>query len=125
MTRRLHTRSGIFFNNPYVVRVDYADGSINDNAEFEKHYHTLCKKTYALTDDTWGCSPLVTSVDVGDDNISVRYTVRGYFVFKNKIDALQFKLSCDITNIRVHMWPSKLEFTIHEFIEDPALQQSI
>jgi hypothetical protein len=125
MTKLLHTRSKIFFPNPYVVMVEYTDSPTGDVSMYEKHYRNLCKKTYTLMDGTWGCTPLVTDVNVAEDNISIGFTVRGYFVFKNEIDVLQFRLSCDMTNRRVFIWPSKLDFTIHEFVEDPALQQTI
>jgi hypothetical protein len=124
MTRRLHTRSKIFFNNPYVVRVEYTNGPAFIEAAFENHYRKLCKKIYLLIGGTWGHSPLINDV-FAEDDLSIKYTVRGYFVFQDKSDALQFKLSCDITNIRVFMWPSKIDFTIHEFVEDSTLQQAI
>lgn len=116
MTRLLHTRSKIFFNNPYVVRVEYQTES---DLAIEDHYRKLCKKTYMLMDGTWGHSPVIFDV------LPINYAVRGYFVFQSEDDALQFKLSCDITNIRVFMWPTKIEFTIHEFVEDSTLQQTI
>ena len=124
MTRRLHTLSKIFFDNPYVVRVEYTGGPIGINDAFEKHYNSLCKKIYTLMEGTWGHSPLICDVFTEDD-LSIRFTVRGYFIFKDEMDALQFRLSCDITNVRLLMWPSKLKFTIHEFVEDSTLQQSI
>ena len=135
ISRKLHSRTKIFFPNPYVVRIQYINltGAIDN-------YRKIIKNTYNLIKGTWGYSTLEDeSVEIKDANESVltSYKVsmnnqtlgafwgvssfmvkRGYICFKDEIDAMQFRLMIDANAIRVNMWPVKW-FTIHEYIEIP------
>lgn len=136
MTKRLHTRTKIFFKNPYVVRVQY-DSNMLDS-DVEKRYRTLCRRAYKEIKGTWGYSNLEYEQQRGPSPSSVVQTVpgfnganlviqhlfddynfvqRGYFVFKDEMDALQFRLSIDTSSLSVKIWPERW-FTIHELIED-------
>jgi hypothetical protein len=129
MTKRLHTGSKIFFPDPYVVMVEHEDFNDSSTWEFQK----LVRKVYRLIQGTWGyCTPLPEYVfpdtkrerkpvlsalpgifvpTYGGDHI-----YRSYWVFKDEIDALQFRLMVGDKSLHVHMWP-KREFTIHEVVE--------
>lgn len=132
MTRLLHTRSKIFFPNPYVVRVEYErDMPMTDS---EADYRKLTRRAYKLISGTWGYSSLeyeelktgkddpVGPIVIGNPGIvfisDFGVVSRGYACFKDEDDALQFRLMNGAKAIRVHMWPAKRLFTIHEMVED-------
>lgn len=48
------------------------------------------------------------------------HVARGYACFKDEDDALQFRLMIGAKAIRIHMWPAKRLFTIHELVEDES-----
>lgn len=134
--KKLHTASKIFFPKPYVVRVEYTDDIPYD--DITKKYSQTCRSAYKLIQGTWGHSTLTHDVvKVKKENKHVippmggfnglnvvmiglvddyRSVYRGYFCFKEEIDALQFRLSIDTTSRQVVMWP-ELTFTIHELVE--------
>ena len=138
MTSKLiRTQSKIFFPNPYVVRVEY-DGNQFDTTT-DAAYRKLVRNTYRLIKGTWGHSALIFEVIRSEDpaisaqaqaltqtqiwaaifsSVAPTYTARrGYFCFKDELDALQFRLSIDTTAIQVVMWPNDVRFTIHEVVE--------
>lgn len=132
--RALHTNSKIFFPDPYVVRVEY-DGNLFDN-ETDARYRKLLRQTYKLIKGTWGHSPLVFETLQNSENdpsvvpapltqqqimtaifsSDYRSVKRGYLCFEDELDALQFRLSIDVTAIQVVMWPKQTSFTIHELV---------
>jgi len=117
MINRMHTRSKIFFPEPYVVRVEYP-------ADFDSavKYNKTIRNTYKLIKGTWGYSQLQLEESyVNNPWEPNRYVkqvyvnmMRGYVCFKDDLDALQFRLSIDNGAIKVLMWPKSLYFTIHE-----------
>lgn len=127
MTKKLHTKSKIFFKNPYVVRVQFDP---NTREDVEQAYRKIWKRAYREIKGTWGYSPLELEhvPSKAEDNTAgfngvnlqmlfgTNFFYRGYFCFKDEIDALQFRLSIDTTSTHVNMWPSRL-FTIHELEE--------
>lgn len=135
MTKKLHTRTKIFFRDPYVVRVEYG-GDIPDS-DAQASYRKLTRRTYKEIQGTWGYSPLeyeqtharqepqiVTTAGFNGANVNLiiqslfdnGFVLRGYFCFKDEMDALQFRLSIDTTSRQVKMWPERW-FTIHELEE--------
>jgi hypothetical protein len=142
--KALRTQSKIFFPDPYVVRVQY-DGSLLDT-QTDAAYRNLLRRTYKSIQGTWGHSALLfETLPTSKENqpplippasaqttltpslintiyasifSSDMYSVkRGYFCFKDELDALQFRLSIDVTAVQVIMWPKETLFTIHEVVE--------
>ncbi len=128
MTRRYHGNTKIFFPNPYVIRVSYSNDipeqTVNDN------YRKVIRQAYKLIKGTWGYTTLeyesfsikkesVLSAPVGVHTLfdSDYVARRGYFCFKDEMDALQFRLSIDTNSVHIHMWPSERKFIIHEYLE--------
>lgn len=123
---RIHSGSKIFFPDPYVVRVEYAIPG--DYSEDMRNFQKLTRATYKLIKGTWGyCMPEEEQVDGFSKldksgqlsfsfNENYKQMLRGYFAFKEEMDALQFRLSIDVTSVRVNIWPYRY-FTIHEYIE--------
>lgn len=135
ITKLLHTRTKIFFSNPYVVRIEYKDNQ--SESDIRTDYRKITRNAYKLITGTWGYSELEhefitprspnpallagsngTSMNqvlwaLSDDSI---FVYRGYFCFKDELDALQFRLTIDTRAIQVKMWPT-LWFTIHEIVE--------
>jgi len=144
MTKLLHSRSKIFFPNPYVVRVEY----LSNQPEYviEADYRRVTRRAYKLIQGTWGYSPLDTDViQIKNDHGHTsppgsnhfngmsqhqimtslfdpdwQTVYRGYCCFKDELDALQFRLSIDTRAIQVVMWPKNIVFTIHEVMEIDA-----
>lgn len=134
--RALHTNSKIFFPDPYVVRVEY-DGILFDN-ETDARYRKLLRQTYKLIKGTWGHSPLIFETLQNSESdpaaqtqpltqqqimtaifsSDFRSVKRGYLCFEDELDALQFRLSIDVTAMQVVMWPKQTLFTIHELVEE-------
>lgn len=116
MTRRLYTESQIFFPNPYVLRVDYPTSDISSVTL----HRQISKKAYKLINGTWGYTPIVSEHRRAIDGAIYDMEIlnRAYFVFKDEIDALQFRLSLTIPAIHVFMWPKDVRFLIHEVTED-------
>jgi hypothetical protein len=127
-TRRIHTNTKIFFPDPYVVRLEYPDDTVESaTVDFMK----VRRRAYKNITGTWGHSILQVELveQPTDENLSPpspltfylhdnkKFVPRAYFCFKDELDVLQFKLSVDARAIQVHMWPS-LKFTIHEYIEE-------
>lgn len=107
MKRKLHTKTKIFFPNPYVYMVNY-DYDIDDITAMHS-YQKFCRKLYRLIQGTMGYSELREEYDT----LTYNSKHTGYIVFKDEIDVLQVKLAC-IENLQlVKMWP-ELYFTIHE-----------
>jgi hypothetical protein len=142
MTKLIHTRSKIFFANPYVVRVEYGKDESLDSASAD--YRKLTRRAYKIIQGTWGfCNIEYEQVKTKNDNNNPAppgighfngmnnnqilaslfdsdyvHVLRGYFCFQNELDVLQFRLMIDTKAIQVHMWPDKRLFTIHEFIDE-------
>lgn len=124
---RIHSGSKIFFPDPYVVRVEYPIPG--DYSEDMRNFQKLARTTYKLIKGTWGyCMPEEEQVDGFSKldkhgqlsfafNEHYRQMLRGYFAFKEEMDALQFRLSISVTSVRVNMWPHR-KFTIHEYTEE-------
>jgi hypothetical protein len=137
MTKRLHTRTKIFFPNPYVVRLEYPGATLESAGD---DFRKLCRKAYRLIDGTWGHSKLdyeqSKKADAGPSvplhimspaghqvvNINalfqndIEFVPRAYFCFKDELDVLQFRLTVEARAIQVKMWPEQY-FTIHEVVE--------
>lgn len=142
MTRLLHSRSKIFFTNPYVVRMEYLM-TYQSSDMIEADYRKVTRNAYKLIRGTWGYSALDYEViKVKDDYEQANppgaqhfngmshqqmiaslfdpdwvNVMRGYICFKHEEDALQFRLTIDARARQVVMWPEKTLFTIHEVVE--------
>jgi hypothetical protein len=123
MTRKLHTRTKIFFENPYVIRVDHEE---NPNLLFTqplpKSFSDLRSRAYKLIQGTWGFSRPQIETQQEDNGILTslfngRMVIRSYWCFRNDIDALQFRLMVGNNAKQIHLWPSSIWFTIHEVVE--------
>lgn len=133
MTKRLHTDSKIIFSNPYVVMLEHrsaGDGYLGDNFEYD--FQKLTRKVYKQIQGTWGyCKPQSEYIFPEKDSkkptlssIAGAFTpiygmptvMRSYWVFKDEIDALHFRLMIGEKAMRVYMWPQRY-FTIHEVVE--------
>lgn len=138
MKRLLHTNSKIFFNNPYVLRIELGEASFE---EARREYRTIIRSAYKRLQGTWGHSaPTAEHVRVKFDHPKQKYPnqyegmtqnemmnaimnpdwkmmQRAYLCFANEEDALQFRLSCTKTCLHVSMWPETI-FTIHESVEE-------
>lgn len=135
----LHTRSKIFFPDPYVVRMEYGRETFMEQAEAD--YRKITRRAYRLIQGTWGHSKLeYEQVKTKDNDSTVQpplqaqfnginqqilaplfisyftHVLRGYICFENELDALQFRLSIEPKSIQVKMWPARW-FTIHELVE--------
>jgi len=137
MVKKLHTNTKIFFPDPYMVRIEFAD-TVQHEAEAE--YRKITRSAYKLIKGTWGYTqleyeswqtkndtepydPVLTTTSASlsnifsslfDNNYITR--LRGYICFADEMDALQFRLSISARSQQVTMWP-KREFTIHEVVE--------
>jgi len=132
-TRRIHTNTKIFFPDPYVVRLEYPDDTIESaNIDFMK----VRRRAYKNITGTWGHSALQGELvtQAKNENAPVitgagyylyddtKFVPRAYFCFMDEMDVLQFRLSVDARAIQVYMWPS-LKFTIHEYVEETEEDQ--
>ena len=126
MTKLLHSRSKIFFPDPYVVRVEYGEGY--DEISSEADYRKVNRNAYKLIQGTWGYSTLRLELtndplDIQSNGMSYQdwiYRRRAYLCFKDEMDALQFRLTIEARAIQVVMWPKNTVFTIHEIVETNA-----
>lgn len=135
--RKLHTKSKIFFPNPYVVRIEYPAHESHETA-YPK-FRKLMRDMYKLYEGTWGYSSLETEFvnRPVSDTVAPVLTIsppfpfsapfafdnnepvlRSYLCFKDESDALMFRLSCRTDLIHVNMWPHR-SFTIHEVTDEP------
>lgn len=116
MAKLLHTNSNIFFEDPYMVRVEYKENPVpTGQTPGELDYSNIVKKTRSTIQGTWGYSPLkfeVSSELLNNTGFAMP-PLRGYFCFKDEIDALQFRLTVSAESVRVFMWPRR-KFTIYE-----------
>lgn len=141
MTKLLHTKTKIFFRDPYVLRMEYGTDISRENAE--ANYRKLTRSAYRLLQGTWGYSALEYEIcQVKNEhghtappgpnhfngmnhnqviaslfNPDWAQVLRAYLCFKDEADALQFRLSISTAAIQVQMWPSRF-FTIHEYVEE-------
>jgi hypothetical protein len=134
IVKKFHINVPLFITNPYVVRLDHntATGSFNiDILEFRK----ILKIAKTCTTNTWGySSPEIEHVTIPEESRPVQiippsaqqYTLnfsteqmiyRSYWVFKDEMDALQFRLTVGETARHVYMWPTNVKFTIQEYTE--------
>lgn len=133
----LHTRTKIFFPNPYVVRIEYGNNIPMDRNEAD--YRKIIRNTYKLTHGTWGYSGLGYEQTNDYNTLSIIQanfnglnqqniinplfgierinSLRGYLCFTDELDALQFRLSVGTNTTQVKMWPARCFFTIHELVE--------
>ena len=135
MVKLLHTKVKIPFANPYVVRVQYGDSITYEDAVMS--HRKIMRNAYKLMQGTWGYSnldyeqistvgeqaaPMVWTPAAGGGpplvsyNPGYSFALRAYVVFKDEMDALQFRLSIDNNSRQVKMWPERW-FTIHEVVE--------
>jgi len=137
--KRLHSRTKIFFPNPYVFRLEYP---LLNSDEAMAEYIKLTRQAYKLLKGTWGyCQLQEEQVKIKDEfkhtaqlisshfaglspilqiaalfNSDYQRVLRGYICFSDELDALQFRLSISTNAIQVSMWPERW-FTIHEVAE--------
>ena len=119
MTKFLHTDTLITFTNPYMVMIEHEGSDTEpDPREFQK----LTRKVYELIRGTWGFSrpqseyKFPERVNRPNPIHDLQIVYRSYWVFKEEIDALQFRLMIGEKAMRVYMWPQR-RFTIHEVVE--------
>lgn len=137
MTRRLLTKSKIYFANAHVVRLDYTSSPELDKCRAE--HKKVCKNIYTLIKGTWGFSDVTVEWvrvrfnypeqrghndyrDMSQDAVIASLlepdwipVPRAYICFSQEEDMLQFRLSTAITCQPVSMWPDTVLFTIHEY----------
>jgi hypothetical protein len=149
MPRLLHTKSDIFFKDPHVIRVEYPAGTFPNTADdlYRKltratyknikgtwGHSELRSEEVRLTEEEKQ-APVATPLapyfgngfnGMGAANLaalfgnnSIEFRYRGYIVFSDAIDVLQFRLTVDSNAREVFMWP-ELKFMIHEYIEDES-----
>jgi hypothetical protein len=123
MTKKLHVRTKIFFDNAYVVRVDHEEAGTSFNDPLPKSFTDLRSRAYKLIEGTWGFSRPVHEFIRGESDGTAlsslfdgKSVLRSYWCFKSDIDALQFRLMAGNGAKQVHLWPEKW-FTIHEVVE--------
>jgi hypothetical protein len=125
-SKQLHIGVKIFFENPYVVCLEHTGFNFpNMNLS---GFRKILKSTRNLIQGTWGYSnPEFETLALKESDLdanglptlaslftSPEFRLRSYWVFKDEIDALQFRLSVGETARRVHMWPQDKTFTIYE-----------
>lgn len=137
--KRLHSRTKIFFPNPYVLRLEYP---LVSPEQATAEYWKLTRQAWKLLEGTWGYSQLQQEqIKIKDEfkdnalqvsthfagmtpiqqiavlfNSDYQNVLRGYLCFSDKLDALQFRLMIPTNAIQVSMWPERW-FTIHEIVE--------
>jgi hypothetical protein len=120
--KRLYTGYKIFFENPYVLRIEFPAKC--SYAEAVMEFGRLHRRAYKLIEGTWGYSKVnaeeIRAFNMDDlfnaDDPHTRY--RGYLCFSDEEDALYFRLSISDKAQRVMLWPGDITFTIHEVIEE-------
>lgn len=126
MRIKIHTASKMFLTNPYVVRVKHPESVSPDNQNLSV-FRNLLKAAKLTINDTWGyTNPTFEIIKTNGDEISLGYLTyklpvsvfHSYWVFTNELDALQFRLTAGENASRVHMWPTKLKYTIVEYFKD-------
>jgi hypothetical protein len=98
-----------------------------DLAEFRK----LLKTAKSMITETWGYSNpdyfivrttevnLISINGVGSFPTTVpEYECYSYWAFTNDMDATQFRLTVGDSARRMQIWPTRVKFTITEYIED-------
>lgn len=109
--RKIHTNTHIFFSNPHVLRIIYPR---DPYLSADVTHRDIIRNTYKVMSGTWGY--VVEPLPMFDSETYItKYSV-AHFVFKDDIDALQFKLASKFEITRQSMWPTALRFTIHEVI---------
>jgi len=125
MTKKLHTDVKIFFENPYVVMVDYECENLTGTPAAYKDALKVARK---LINGTWGhticflertgtVQNITNSVWSLNSSFNEGLIYRSYFCFKDELDAMQFRLSVGAKATHVRMWPSNKTFTIYEYTE--------
>lgn len=128
MTKRIHPNSRIFFSNPYVLRL-----TPEESMQMDADWRSLTRKAYKQIAGTWGhtalsteyIQPYIAFSGMNAQQLAAPFTCntykkRGYFCFKDELDALQFRLMVDSAAVRVHIWPSNCKFTIYEYVDDES-----
>ena len=126
MIPRIHLNSSMFLPNPYVVRVSHPDCTLDNMklAEFMQFRKTAKQQIKS----TWGYSdPAFEIIKSNNEQATffngvITYTnpemvCHSYWVFTEDMDALQFRLTAG-ESIKMHMWPTKIKFTIYEYNAD-------
>lgn len=113
MKRILHTNSGIFFKNPYVISV------LHNHINYRSEFNDLLKRVRKIDLKTWGYS--VPYIDYNprkhqNAGFLIDHSVNSYWCFQDHSDALQFRLMVKESK-RVFLWSKLLKFTISEFCE--------
>jgi hypothetical protein len=126
VTKKLYTKSKIFFLDPYVVMVEYKDTTLDMALRL---HQTAMRTANKCIHGTWGYTTISEElVQLAPDNKvknsmswlfgnDAMMVCRAYVCFKNEIDALQFRLSLNTSAHQVLMWPSNATFTIFEHTE--------
>jgi hypothetical protein len=112
MTKQLYTGAKIPFDKPYVLLLDHDTA---DLADFSK----ILKSARSNITGSWGHSypeqeTLWSHIQDRSPGMypTLEFRTRSYWVFRDEIDALQFRLSVK-ESIHVHMWPSRTKFTVY------------
>ncbi len=108
MTRKLHTRTKIFFPDAYVIRVDHPEIGWTHASGYPSSFNVIRHRAYKLIGGTWGYTTPNFEF-LSDQNV----VSRSYWCFRDEEDALQFRLMIGNNTTRVYLWPEKF-FTIHE-----------
>lgn len=118
LVKRLHTNSPIFFENPYVLRVEFP--SDVDLTTLTMNFGRINRKTYTIVGDTWGYSSIVLEytrkAKYADPDFMESMRHRAYVCFKDELDALQYRLVLGEKAQKVLIWPTNTRFTIHEVV---------
>jgi hypothetical protein len=119
--------SKITFNNPYVIRTELEDLNLGVKKGLN-FFNTLRRAKTIYTGATWAYSnPDYETIrqhrelsqaapywPAAAHYFSAKSVLTSYWAFKDEQDALQFHLTFGSHASRVHMWDSRLVFTVIE-----------
>jgi hypothetical protein len=127
MKYKLHIASNMFLANPYVVRVRHPESLSAENMNLAE-FRRLLKMAKNSTVSSWGYSnPMHEVVKSDGETLSFgggfcinlpTFECHSYWVFTNELDALQFRLSTGENALQMHMWPTRIKYTIIEYYND-------
>jgi len=129
-SKKLHLNTSVFFEDPYVVRLNHAD-HIYPNLNLSD-FRRILKYSRNHIHGSWGYTAIeYEGIAVPADNSDelslasvahsllfqpIIYKAASYWVFEDDEDALQFLLFVGESSERVYMWPQNRTFTIYEVI---------
>lgn len=128
MKYKLHISSSMFLTDPYVVRIKHPESPSRENMNLSEFRRLLKMAKNSVS--SWGYSnPMHEVVKSDGETVSFGggycinlpvFECHSYWVFTNELDALQFRLTAGENASQMHMWPTRIKYTIMEYYgEDP------